>query len=625
MSRERKLSLLRVVLIGLIAATLSDPREAAGQARRPGPPPIAPESGPLSLRIVYPLPDQRITALDSTFIFGSTGNGAATLAINGLDVPVAPNGAFLAWVPVPRDSNAAVFRLVARLAADSAAASLRVLLPSAAVRPDSAVWVDAASLSPSGLVWAEPDELIRLSVVAAGGARVFLDRAGLPPLELLPDTTRAMSYGPFDRQVNRAAPAQTRYVLSVPAREVSEEGVQSVRIRVQRDSMSAEASAGLRVVLVAPESRPVVMLDDDTARTGRTDGAVAGTPVPNGTYHWFIRNGTPAAVSGRLGNQVRVQLSRQTHAWVSAADVAVWMAPGTPAPRATMRLVRLTSDSQGVSARIALSARVPFRLDEDGSRLTLRLYSASADADWLQYGSADPFVSRMSWEQPTDDEVLVHFDLARPVFGWRTRWAGTDLILEIRRPPRINAAAPLRGRVIAIDPGHPPAGSTGPTGLREAEANLAVARALRAMLERAGARVVMTRDADTNLGLYERTNLAEQRQAEVLVSIHNNAFPDGVNPWENHGTSSYYFMPRSARLARLVQQGMVRTMGLRDLGFGRGDLALVRVTWMPSVLTEGAFMMIPEQEHGLRTPAFQRAYARGVMDGLAAYFRELAR
>jgi N-acetylmuramoyl-L-alanine amidase len=69
---------------------------------------------------------------------------------------------------------------------------------------------------------------------------------------------------------------------------------------------------------------------------------------------------------------------------------------------------------------------------------------------------------------------------------------------------------------------------------------------------------------------------------------------------------------------------MVRRMGLRDLGFGRGDLALVRPTWMPAVLCEGAFLMIPEQENALRTPAFQERYARGVMEGLEGYLREVA-
>jgi N-acetylmuramoyl-L-alanine amidase len=109
------------------------------------------------------------------------------------------------------------------------------------------------------------------------------------------------------------------------------------------------------------------------------------------------------------------------------------------------------------------------------------------------------------------------------------------------------------------------------------------------------------------------------------VSIHLNALPDGVNPFTAHGTGTYFFQPQSAPLAREVQAGMVQQMGLRDLGSFYDNLAVVRQTWMPSVLCEGAFLMIPEQEAWLRTPEFQQAYARGVADGLEGYFRALGR
>jgi N-acetylmuramoyl-L-alanine amidase len=69
---------------------------------------------------------------------------------------------------------------------------------------------------------------------------------------------------------------------------------------------------------------------------------------------------------------------------------------------------------------------------------------------------------------------------------------------------------------------------------------------------------------------------------------------------------------------------MVRHMGLRDLGVYYDNLALARPTWMPAVLCEGAFIIIPEQEAALRTPEFQTAYARGIVDGLESYFRSLA-
>jgi N-acetylmuramoyl-L-alanine amidase len=126
------------------------------------------------------------------------------------------------------------------------------------------------------------------------------------------------------------------------------------------------------------------------------------------------------------------------------------------------------------------------------------------------------------------------------------------------------------------------------------------------------------------VALGDRPIMARRADAHALVSIHLNALPDGVNPFTAHGTGTYYFHPHAAPLARAVQAGMVRRMGLRDLGTYYDNLALVRPTWMPAVLCEGAFLMIPEQEAALRTPEFQAAYARGVADGLEAYFRGLA-
>src|SRR5256886_7550002 len=229
----------------------------------------------------------------------------------------------------------------------------------------------------------------------------------------------------------------------------------------------------------------------------------------------------------------------------------------------------------------------------------------------MQYGGTDPLVTRMSYAQPAVDEVTITLELARRVWGYRTRFDGRDLLLEIRRPPTIDPARPLRGRTIVLDPGHPPVGATGPTGLWEPVATLAVAGKAKALLEQRGAVVLLTRTDSTPVDLYPRTRFAERHDADVLVSIHANALPDGVNPFTNNGTSVYYFQPRSADLARSLDRAIVAALGLRDLGIGRGDYALVRPTWMPAALTEGAFMMLPDQELLLRSEEGQWRVARG--------------
>jgi len=292
-----------------------------------------------------------------------------------------------------------------------------------------------------------------------------------------------------------------------------------------------------------------------------------------------------------------------------------------PPPGGLARSPRLVPGQESVELRVPLPARIPFRVDETDRQISVTLYGVAADMDWVQYGGTDPLVDLIAFSQPAEDETVLAVTLTDDVWGYRTRWSGNDLLIEIRRPPEIDAGRPLAGRVVALDAGHPPAGAKGPTGVEESTVNLAVARKAAVLLERFGARVVLVRDSEEPLELAERIAVAEESGAEVLVSIHANALPDGVNPFDNNGTSVYYFHPRSVGLARELNRALVRQFGVRDLGIGRGDLALVRPTWMPAALTEGLFLMIPEQEAVLASEEGQWRYARGIVEGIASFLK----
>jgi N-acetylmuramoyl-L-alanine amidase len=296
-----------------------------------------------------------------------------------------------------------------------------------------------------------------------------------------------------------------------------------------------------------------------------------------------------------------------------------------PFPTGVVGSVSLTSNPGYVTVMVPVSQRLPFHVVEGDRSLALRFYGAAGDVNFIRYGPTDSLVRRVSWDQTAADEVTLTLELSRPLWGYRSRWDGNDLLFDIRRPPPIDAGKPLAGRLIVVDPGHPPGGATGPTGLREAEANLAVALELQRRLKAAGARVLMTRTTDTAVDLWPRVAFAERADADVLVSIHNNALPDGINPFAHNGSSVYYNQPRSIPLARDIQEELLARLGLRDLGIGRGDFALVRGTWMPSVLTEGLFMTLPDQEAALRSPRGKELYALAVLDGLRRFLGERAR
>ncbi len=627
------------------AGTLADTtvRDSTGPASALPEVPVA--RGPLAIRVVYPPPDGIVRAKDSSFLLGSVGTGAASLTINGYPVRVWPNGAWLAWIPLPHDSLMQ-FHVSAYTATDSSVLDYIVRRGGWRPPPGPELWLDSASLAPRGRVWWPAGEYLTLSARASEGAQVRLrlpDGTVVPllaesRLEEVPEAIRA-----FDRDTaNLVTPVRRdRYVGVLRGRSVGPSPgpvlpgpwILPVAVGLLPDSVAwgvVEAIRGddtvrarwpLQVGLL--DTLPVIAeLDDDTSGTGLTDRITVGRAVAGGTYHWFFPNGTRARVSGRLNDDLRLRLAPESEAWIAAAEARP--VPGLTAVPAVVGSVRLTPMKDRVRLRVPLSHRVPFKVTESDRSLSLRLYDALGDVNWIQYGAADTLIRRVAWDQNVRDEVTLTLELARSLWGYHARWERSDLVLDVRRPPSLDQGGSLQGRLIAIDPGHPPGGATGPTGLREGEANLGIGLEVKRLLEQEGARVFMTRTEDVPLELWPRVDLAERAGADILVSIHNNALPDGVNPFANNGTSVYYNQPRSVPLARAVQAALVRRLGVRDLGIGRGDLAMVRTTWMPAVLTEGLFMIVPEQEAALRSPRGQRLYAEAVVEGIRRFLRERA-
>jgi N-acetylmuramoyl-L-alanine amidase len=605
-------------------------------------PPVAPVRGPLALRVVYPPTDAVLQVRDSTFLFGSSGSGDAAVTINGQPARVWPNGAWLAYVALPADSIVPL-QIVARTATDSARViyPLRRAVPEAGRRTVGGAWIDSLSLSPVGRAWVGRNEYVALRARAAEGAQVRLVLADGTVVPLVPQPEPVevpVAVRAFERDTAVPTPALTRdrYVGLLRGRAVGPDPGPVVAFPggtspPDTNWATVEAIAGadtarvhwpLQVAVL--DSIPVtVEFDDDTSGTGTSDSLTVGRAIPGGTYAWFFPTGTRGQVSGRRNDELRLRLGADAEAWVPAADARP-LAPGGPAPAAVVGSVRLIARPDRVSLRIPISQRVPFRVEEGERTLAVTFYGAVGDVDWMRYGATDSLVRRLTWRQDATDQVTLSLELGMPVWGYRSRWDRADFVLDVRRPPAIDAGHPLRDRVIAIDPGHPPGGATGPTGLREAEANLGVALEVERLLTAEGAKVIMTRTSDSVVDLWPRVARAEQAGAEVLVSIHNNALPDGLNPFINHGTSVYYHSPRSVPLARTTQAALVRRLGLRDLGIGWGDLALVRGTWMPSILTEGLFMMLPDQEAALRTPQGRGLYAQAVVDGLRSYLHDWA-
>ena len=566
------------------------------------------------MRVVYPPAGALIQARDSNFIFGTVGTGRATLTINGTPVRVVPNGSFIAYLPLP-PSSAPQYAIVAARGADTARAThpIRLPPPRPVLGDTGRLVVDSSSVSPRGIRLARSDERVRVSVRAPRNATIAVRFADATTQRLV-NASLALDSARLPAVRNEVDPFL--WATDVPAALLA----RGAELLASRGADTVRFA--LRDVTVDEPGRTRWVRLTGGADVPDTDRVVILRPVPNGTYKWLLLPGTTLEMTGRIGDMVRVRLDAALEAWASASDVTELPA-GMPAPRRTAANARVTAAADWVDVTIPMAERPAYEVREEGSTLVLVLYGVQANTDITGYTANDSLVRRVRWYQETSDRARFEIDLARPAFGYLPMWDRGAFTLRVRRQPVIDPTSPLEGLTIVVNAGHPPAGSTGPTGLYEPVPTLAISERLRTILEARGAHVLMTRTTAAPLALAIRPVMARQANAHAFVSIHLNALPDGINPFTANGPGSYYFHPTSEPLARAVQRGMVRRMGLRDLGIFYDNLSDLRHPWMPSVLCEGAFIMIPEQEAAVKTAEFQERYALGVADGLEAYFRAL--
>lgn len=178
------------------------------------------------------------------------------------------------------------------------------------------------------------------------------------------------------------------------------------------------------------------------------------------------------------------------------------------------------------------------------------------------------------------------------------------------------------GRTIAVDPGHggKDEGTKSAWGDLEKDLNLVVAFKLAALLEAAGARVVMTRKKDVFVPLKERARIANRARASVFVSVHANALERHRKRLHKRGTQTFYYHKRSKPLAAALHEHMAASLGAGDLGTHKARFKVLRETSMRAALCELAYMTHPDDSELLKVDEFRENGARGIFNGLNEYF-----
>jgi N-acetylmuramoyl-L-alanine amidase len=207
-------------------------------------------------------------------------------------------------------------------------------------------------------------------------------------------------------------------------------------------------------------------------------------------------------------------------------------------------------------------------------------------------------------------------------------WAGSRAAAAIHLA---FAVASLRGRVVAIDPGHGgiDPGALGPHGVHEDAVTLAVSLDLAGLLRRAGAQAVLTRQGEprgpagsrARLNLRSRMAFINSSGADVLVSVHANAYPSAAE----HGAQVFYdadHLDESRQLALLIQAQLAALTATRRSASRHIGHYLLEHAGMPAVTVEVGFLSNPREARLLADPAYQRRLAYAIFVGLAYWFSE---
>ncbi|MGE5653792.1 MAG: N-acetylmuramoyl-L-alanine amidase [Bacillota bacterium] len=307
--------------------------------------------------------------------------------------------------------------------------------------------------------------------------------------------------------------------------------------------------------------------------------------------------------------------------------VTVTSPPPPPAPTLPEPAELLTIYLKNNELRLAVDGYAAFDYDaawvESPDRFVLDLKGVRPSEELLQQlVTPDPRIKGVRYAINSSDPLVTRIvvEFASRV-AYQVRRDGPAFAITfgdpIKRP--FDAAKPLAGWVIAVDPGHGGAdtGARGYTGYLEKNVNLAVSQLVRAKLAALGAQVVMTRTTDQTVSLNDRVKLALQGGADLFLSIHSDSYPTS----SAMGSTGLYQIDRAEQeaLARPVHAAYLMATARLNRSVREQDLYVLRNTPLPATLLELGFISNPDEERLLKDPQFQDKAATGIVNGVVNY------
>lgn len=232
-------------------------------------------------------------------------------------------------------------------------------------------------------------------------------------------------------------------------------------------------------------------------------------------------------------------------------------------------------------------------------------------------------------DEGENNTFSINYAADGPLVGYGVVRERDGYLITVKKIPKINKKKPLKGLVIAVDPGHGGLESGAvaklPDGTRilEKNINLEISKHLQCELEQAGAEVIMTRETDKDVELYRRVELAKEDGAMFLISIHQNALPPNMDINKKHGVGVYYYNDMAKPMAQAFQDELLKATCFRDDGVNFASFALTRPTEVVAVLVECGYLIRPQELEKLMDEDFQKEIAKAIRVGMENYIENL--
>lgn len=353
-------------------------------------------------------------------------------------------------------------------------------------------------------------------------------------------------------------------------------------------------------------------LDGAYMQYGNGDDRLGGSKMG------FLDAGIPLKVIGEKGGLYCVRLSTNRVAYIPKK-----YAESTSETTGTVNTGSWSVTNTGKTDRVVVSlpARLPYQYSTslDPSVITVDLFGATDNSNWITQRSAQlGIIDFVDFEQVSEDVYRVILRLkSKYQWGYSVHYEGNALVIDVRHQP---ASLSLRDLTVGLDAGHGGEypGAISPSGIKEKDVNLDIVYRIRDILEKRGAKVVMTRDGDTGPSMADRKRTWLEGGVDIAISVHNNS---GGNALASPGTAVLFKHLSNRPFAECMLNRMLET-GLPLFGLvGNFNFSLNAPTEYPNVLIEGMFMSSLAEEEKLADPNFRQKVAEKIVAGLEDYLR----